>query len=384
MNEHDNDNRTLTRRDLFSLGAGAAAAAVLAPAGRLIGAPVATAYLPDMMDKATVRAIGKGMNYLAKTQRNGGSWLNSGGYGSYPAVMTSLAGLALMAGGSTPESGPHSKHVSRAMNYVLRVAETHKDGLIAGPGGESRSMYGHGFSMLFLAQCYGSELDTDREKRLKKALDKAVKVTVTAQSKVRTKFAKPFHEAGGWYYTPNSNSDEGSVTVTQLQALRACRNAGIKVPQKTINKSIAYLKHCQQGDGGICYSARSRGSSRPAISAAAIACFYAAGVYGEARGRKGAEAGMVEKLVKYVKGHVRPESGGGGHYFYTQYYMAQAMYQRGGKDWKSYFPRIRKRLLAMQAPDGSWMGDSVGTTYGTALACTILQLPYGYLSIYQR
>jgi hypothetical protein len=26
----------------------------------------------------------------------------------------------------------------------------------------------------------------------------------------------------------------------------------------------------------------------------------------------------------------------------------------------------------------------VGTTYGTAIACVILQLPYAYLPIYQR
>jgi squalene cyclase len=60
------------------------------------------------------------------------------------------------------------------------------------------------------------------------------------------------------------------------------------------------------------------------------------------------------------------------------------MYQRGGKDWADYFPKIRDRLLGMQAPDGSWTGDNVGTTYGTALAATILQLPYGYLPIAQR
>ena len=34
---------------------------------------------------------------------------------------------------------------------------------------------------------------------------------------------------GGWLYTPDSNGDEGSVTVTQIQALRACRNAGIRI-----------------------------------------------------------------------------------------------------------------------------------------------------------
>ena len=93
---------------------------------------------------------------------------------------------------------------------------------------------------------------------------------------------------------------------------------------------------------------------------------------------------MVERLVAYVRNHAQPEQSGYGHYFYTHFYMAQAMYQRGGKDWEGYYPKIRDRLLSMQAPDGSWNGDAVGTTYGTAIATVILQLPYGYLPISQK
>jgi len=351
----------------------------------LVAAPAARAeapgpVLPEMMDAKTVASIDKGLNYLVRTQRYDGSWLNSGGYGSYPSAMTALAGLALMAGGSTPESGPYSRNVSRAMNNLIRVAKAQKDGLIAGSGSEGRSMYGHGFSMLFLAQCYGGEHSRQTGKDLKLVLDKAVAVTVNSQSDL----GKQNDHAGGWIYTPSSNGDEGSVTVTQLQALRACRNAGIKVPKSTIDRAVAYLKHCQMGDGGICYSARSRGSSRPAISAAAIACFYAAGVYDRQTGGAGVEAEMVEKLVSYVRGKTSSETSGG-HYFYTHFYLAQAWYQRGGKDWTTYYPRISKRLVGMQNPlDGSWNGDSVGTTYGTAIATIILQLPYNYLPICQK
>lgn len=340
--------------------------------------------LPDMIDQRTAKAIERGLKFLAKTQRNDGGWLNQGWYGAYPTSMTSLAALALMAGGSTPESGPYAVEVTRAMNFVLRGARAQADGLLTAPGVEGRSMYGHGFGMLFLAQCYGTELSKEYEKELKDALDKAVKLTAQSQSDLG---AKERH-AGGWYYTPGSRSDEGSVTVTQLQALRACRNAGINVPKSTIGRAALYLKYCQMADGGICYQASSRryrgaGSSRPAISAAAIACFYAAGLYDRTKGASGEEAEMVEKLVKYVKSHVRVDYSGG-HWFYTHYYMAQAMYQRGEKDWKEYFPRLRDRLLSMQSPDGSWNGDSIGTTYGTAIATTVLQLPYGYLPLYQR
>jgi len=321
---------------------GALVAALLTAAGdfgRSPGGPSPQAraaapsrVLPDMMTPQTVKTIDKGLQYLVRTQRKGdGSWTNVGGYGgyNYPAVMTSLGGLALMASGSTPETGPYAKNVKKAMLYVLRLAEASKDGLICGPTGESRSMYGHGFSMLFLATCYGVERNKDFGERIRRVLDKAVVLTAKCQSDLGA--AKK--HAGGWIYTPAQRADEGSVTVTQLQALRACRNVGIKVPKSTIDRAVAYLKYCQQPDGGICYSARSRGSSRPAISAAAIACFYAAGVYDRQTGGIGEEAKMVEKLVKYCKSRVSVTQSSG-HWFYTHFYMAQGMYQRGGKDWR--------------------------------------------------
>ncbi len=97
---------------------------------------------------------------------------------------------------------------------------------------------------------------------------------------------------------------------------------------------------------------------------------------------------MVKRLVKYCISTCRVERSQG-HYFYTHFYMAQALYQRAGddrykKDWQDYYRKIRTKLLGLQSPDGSWNGDSVGTTYGTAIATIILQLPYGYLPICQR
>ncbi|MBS3821448.1 MAG: terpene cyclase/mutase family protein [Phycisphaerae bacterium] len=255
------------------------AAVVTARPGEAIAAsPKApSTALPEMLDTQTVRKINLGLKYLERTQRHDGSWVNSGGWAAFPVVMTSLAGLAFMANGSTPESGPYARTVSRALNYVLNVAESNvlDDGQIHIAGQMSgRSMYSHGFGTLFLAQCYGVEGDkaSKRAQRIGKVLDGAVLLIAKAQSSIEG------GKGGGWIYTPNGKSDEGSVTVTQLQALRACRNVGIKVPKKTIDKAVMYLRICQQADGGICYSYRSQGSSRPAISAAAIACFYSAGV----------------------------------------------------------------------------------------------------------
>lgn len=95
------------------------------------------------------------------------------------------------------------------------------------------------------------EEDATQQQKLKKALDKAVGLIAGAQS-----------SAGGWIYTPDSNSDEGSVTVTQIQALRACRMAGVVVDKKVIDKAVDYIKKCQNDDGSIRYSLNSGGDGR--------------------------------------------------------------------------------------------------------------------------
>ena len=91
--------------------AGCAAAAVLL--GFWASAPRAQAApgpkLPELMDEKTVKAVDLAIKYLVNTQRGNGAWFSTAGAGyggTYPAVMTSLAGLALIANGSTPESGP--------------------------------------------------------------------------------------------------------------------------------------------------------------------------------------------------------------------------------------------------------------------------------------
>ena len=225
-------------------------------------------------------------------------------------------------------------------------------------------MYGHGFSTLFLAQVLGMEEDRERREEIQKVLTRAVRLTARSQS-----------HAGGWLYTPDSSGDEGSVTITQIQGLRACRNVGVKVPKATINRAIKYIENSANGDGGISYRVGMSGS-RPPITAAAVACLYNAGEY---------DSPIAEKALLYCDRNIKVSGqGAGGHYFYTHLYLAQAYYQVGGKRWKDYFPEIRDRLISTQQRDGSWQGDGVGTTYGTAIALIILQLPYKNLPICQR
>lgn len=338
---------------------------VVPSAGVYAATPGVPDPLPPLITPEAQTAIERGLAFLARTQSREGAWRSDGGMGQFPVAMTALAGLALLANGNTLTEGEYAPQVSRAVNFILRCADA--DGLITRIEEESRSMYGHGFSMLFLGQAYGMEPDRAKAEAIRRVLERAVGLTARAQSSL-----------GGWLYTPDARSDEGSVTITQLQGLRSVRNAGIAVPKQVVDEALGYLQKSSLPNGGITYRADRRGGPRPPITAAAVACWYNAGQY---------DNPLAERSLAFVKQHIGRggrQSGNWGHYYYAHFYMAQVMWLSGEQDWQWYFPTKRDWLLTAQNPDGSWDGDYVGRVYGTAIALVILQIPYGYLPILQR
>ncbi len=320
--------------------------------------------LPKHLTPETIRAVTKGLDYLSAQQAEDGAW-NVGGGEAYPVAMTGMAGTALLAHGCSPTRGHYSKNLQGAVEFLVRCATT--TGLITGPTQDAgMPMHGHGFALMFLACVYGMITKESLRLQVRTAIRKAVTLTAQGQS-----------AAGGWSYVPGTG-DEGSVTVTQVQALRAAHNAGFLVPKAVIDEAVKYLERCRTPEGGIEYSLRSGGGPRLPISAAAVATLYNAGQF---------DSTIATDCLKYVWDQFRANEGfekGGGHAFYTHLYASQGFYMAGDQYWDAYFPKARDQLLAMQQPDGSWQGDGIGQVYGTAIATTILQLPYKYLPVFQR
>lgn len=336
--------------------------AFVSPRGAL-GQSADVSRLPKHIDGRTKAAIDAGLAYLASTQGRDGSWSNRGRYGAYPVAMTSLAGIALLMDGNTTTQGRYAPQVDRAERYLVRSATA--NGEISRPDNEGRPMFGHGFATLFLSELYGMTEDPQRAKQIHDVVENAIVLTARAQS-----------DQGGWYYTWNANNDEGSVTITQVQGLRAARNAGIAVPKAAIDQAMQYLAKSQNSDGGIRYAVRqAQGGSRPAITAAAVACWYNAGEY---------DSPLAKRALNYAKSNIRPESTEGGHDFYAHLYLAQALYVSNDPYWDTYFPQRRDFFVTTQRPDGAWWGDGVGDVYGTAIALIVLQLPYNQLPIMQQ
>jgi squalene cyclase len=309
------------------------------------------------------RAIDRGLEWLATHQTRVGSW--SANQIAYPSAMTGLAGTALLCEGSTTTQGKYAPNVRKAVDYL--VSQTRRNGLIGDPLHDGRYTYGHGFSMLFLSQVLGEEEDKERREELIDVLTRAVRFTGQAQA-----------DSGGWGYVSckdQPNFDEGSTTITQVQGLRGCRNAGIPVPKEIIEKAIRYIHKCTTADGGVQYNSRG-GGGRPPISAAAIACLYNAGEY---------DSEYVPRVLNYCRKNLdNDRSGGFGHWHYSHYYYSQVMYRQGGKEWEQYRDKVYAKILSEAAADGSWNEGMVGPVYGTAMNLTILQLDNAVLPIYQR
>src|SRR5262252_8380207 len=139
--------------------------------------------------------VNKGLEWVAKNQHRDGHWDANGG--QYPTSMTAMGGVALLMEGSTMREGKYADNIRRAVDWLMERSQ--RNGLIGNPNNPTeagRYMYGHGFSMLFLASVYGEEEDGERRKKLEDVLTRAVDFCIKAQT-----------PRGGWGYV--SSADGG-------------------------------------------------------------------------------------------------------------------------------------------------------------------------------
>ena len=329
----------------------------------------------QMITPQAQEAIDNGLAYLARTQNEDGSF----GIGNWRGnvAVTSLCGLALMAGGNQANRGRYGVNVRKAIENILSYEVQAGDnlGYIQNPhSGVHGPFYAHGFATLFLAEAHGMVDQQPLRDRLRKTLGEAVDLIVRKQNR-----------QGGWRYHPGDGDADISATICQIMALRAAHNAGITVPKKTADLCIKYVKDCQdKSSGGFRYQPNG-GPPGFARTAAGIVALYSAGIY---------EGEEIEKGLDYLM-RTRPGAAGGGalfgnfdgqvHYHYGNYYAVQATWIAGGKYWKEYFPAIREELLTNnRRADGSWSNAQFDPHYCTAMSLIILQVPNRYLPIMQR
>ena len=289
-----------------------------------------------------------------------GTWAVGGKQG--PGV-TALALLAFLASGEDANFGIYSGHIRKALRSLIGTQD-------ANTGYIGPSMYHHGFAMLALAEAYGAVdertlwPDETAPRSVGQALELAVRTAITAQK------SNPTH---AWRYSPGSRDADASVTGAVIIGLLAARNAGIEVPDESIDKAIAYFRAMTDGSGDVFYvSLGNRLSSSTArVSIAAL-------TYAVARRKDLAE---YKATLGYLKKRIEEPAGPFGEY--TLYYEAQALFQGDVDSWGKWNKNLVRQLKQAQQPDGSIRGR-FNPAISTSLSLLSLALNYRFLPIYER
>ena len=305
----------------------------------------------------------RGLEYLARTQTDYGSWGSAGRAGGEHGI-SGMCVMAFLASGEDPNFGRYSSNIRRAVRSMI-LGQDPRTGYLG------NSMYHHGFAMLGLAEAYGAVDDSQlwdgsepaaNRRSIGEALDLAVRRAVTSQNR---------NQWGAWRYSPESTDADTSVAGAVTMGLLAARNAGIEVPDESLDKALNYFKSHTADGGTVAYSGGVGGGSENMTCIAAL-------VYAVGRKRDWPQFNAtVGNLSRNLQGNARS------YEFYNRYYKAQALFQGNFEAWSRWNQATIKVLKAKQLEDGSF-DSSHGKAYGTAMSMLALALNYRFLPIYER
>ena len=318
----------------------------------------------------TEKAIRNGLEFLARTQKEDGSF--SGSYGESAAI-PALAGMAFLSKGFLPGTEPYGEAIDKAVDYVLACADLSPEARFRGYMGRRGDgrMYAHSIATLFLFEASGI-VSPERQKRLDEVLPLAVKVIVDAQNQ-----RKGGEHLGGWRYQPDSSDSDLSASGWALMALRSARLNGAQVPDEAVEKAVLYVKRsfCERSS---CFSYQgSGGSNGETLTGAGILCLELCGKHLDEMSLKGAQ------YLRKTYANAIPRSS---QKYYGLYYTSQGLFQTGGDAWREFSVWMHDNFIPAQQPDGSWRpdGGAQSPAYATSMTILALTVPCRMLPIYQR
>ena len=328
---------------------------------------------PEIEDHV-VRAL----RFLKRTQAPDGGW-----GGDHRAAMTGLSLLAYLGHCETPQSPEFGDSCLRAIVFLCDRS-ARQNGRFPDPAAGRHWPYEQAIATYALAEartfCLAMDIDIPG---LPEAVQRGGQMIIDRQ-----------HESGGWDYDYEEDSSRGgdlSITAWHVQALKACKLSGIEFRglNRSLKRSLDYVQDRQADDGSFGYTGTTPSGDlpRPSLTGAGMLCLQMGGRAGSSQVRRGARHAIVNSPFTWDG----PDCD-----LYAHYYLAQAMFQRGGDEWDVYQPRIRDSLPARQSADGSWpkpggggkihavgavFADDTptGRHYRTALATLMLEVYYRYL-----
>lgn len=296
----------------------------------------------------------RGLEWLASKQSEEGGWP---GGNDGPGV-DGICVMAFLASGQDPNFGRYARNIRRGVRAILKTQQD--SGYFPG------SMYHHGFAMLALSEAYGAvdeSLLWEGQKPLRsisQALDLAIGLASSSQKNNRW---------GGWRYSPDAKDADTSVTGAMLMGLLAARNAGLKVPDETLEAALDYMRRSTGKDGSVAYSGGFGGMGE-SMNRSAIATLVAAV-------SKKKDTDEYTATLEHIRSRLEHQEGSYKEYF--RYYMAQALFQGDADAWGKWNAATVRALAEAQGQDGSF-----GDAYQTGMSLLAVALNYRFLPIYER
>ena len=341
----------------------------------------------------TAKPLADGLKWLADHQDEDGKWDSDGfmkhdpagdrttgpGQPEHDVGVTGLALLAFLGDGHTTRHGMYRDQVARGVKW-LREQQDHESGLIGEQIGHS-FMYDHSIATLALCEAYYfSKSPIHRG-----PAQRAISFVTTSRN--------PY---GVWRYDASPQGDnDSSVTGWMVFALKSAEESGLTIDSQAFNDAITWFDEVSDpATGRVGYDGIGTASARvtgvnshyptdktETMTAVGLLCRFFLGQ----------DPADEEIMVKHADLLLRnlPEWSNDGltNDMYYWYYGTYAMYQMGGRHWKTWNKAMKRAVVESQrkdgAADGSWdpngpWGFSGGRVYATAKMSLCLEVYFRY------
>lgn len=284
--------------------------------------------------------LAKALETLAGMQARDGSFPTKLGGTNGQVAVTTIAGLAFLANGDTPEKGTYSKVVKNARDWLVANAGRERPGA-GDTGGKNWSQvnWALGYAPLFLARVQA--IDPTDEVKAKLV-------------EIRDALLANMEPSGGWAHGPRNENpyplDYAELVAVGnlcLAALGEISSVGIEVPKEKIVLAMNYTERTSDGAGGVGYSTRpgQKGIGSAGRTAGAIFALSRCGLDRHPFMKK-LKSYYERNMAEIPHGHVSPD--------YHLFFGALAAKVLGKREWREFMDTFRPEILSLWNGDGTF------------------------------
>ena len=342
------------------------------------------------VEPQTELAIERGLEFLARTQRDDGSWrlqdFDTEVLVRSDTAATGMSLLAFQGAGYTHKQFKYADTVGRGLQFLIRNQKTDGDLYIPqDPASDQNAwLYSHAIAALALTEAYGMTQDA----ALRSAAQNCIDFVVTSQDPGR----------GGWRYRPGLGSDT-SVSGWYMMALKSAQLAGLDVPTSSFRRLNAYLESSQVPNSPHLYrynpfaadTPQQRHGLQPTPVMTSVGLLMR--LYLGWHRQQPEMIDGTDYLLQYPPRHGTSSRSFRDTYYW--YYATQVLFHMGGRQWEQWHDQLYPLLIEHQVTQGEFAGswDPISPTpdlwaryggrlYVTAMNLLSLEVSYRHLPLY--